>query len=247
MPPVMTNAFTLPEEVLLLGYAQSASGKVWSPAFDRAAGVARLLELMMRGRLVADPKTLELKIRDATPTGDPELDSSLATFSELTKRRLVPWTVVPNISSGSAFGYTQRLMNAGVLRVESVQRRWRRAVQAHRLVDPAVATSIQQRIATALAAPERTDLQTVMLVRIAAGTDGLCGAISPDSRPIRGHEGRTPDQMKRAQELPETFCELIDAGRVEDPRGTALACCKAVDQAVARIPSEYHLSDWGGG
>jgi hypothetical protein len=243
----MTSAFTLPEEVLLLGYRQSADGKLWKPAFDRATGVARLIELIMRRRIAADPKTLELRICDSTPTGDAELDRSLTSFSELTKSRIVPLTVVPTISTGSTVAYTQRLLRAGVVRVEMVQRRWRRPLEAHRIVTPAVTTSIQRRIEAALAAPEQADLQTVMLVRIAASTDRLCGAISPDSRTVGGLDGRTPDQMARARALPETFRALIDAGRVSDSSSTAVVCCEVVEQAVARIPAEYHLSDWGGG
>jgi hypothetical protein len=116
------------EAVLLLALDDdkgTLDSGVWMQ-IDSTLGGALLVDLALRGKLDVtgdaepglapngDPiKAGRVVIRDAVPTGDPELDAALERLAKVDGKK--PAAVVPVAAKGARVALTQRLVAAGVL------------------------------------------------------------------------------------------------------------------------------------
>ncbi|WP_344978848.1 GOLPH3/VPS74 family protein [Streptosporangium fragile] len=153
---------TIAEEVLLLAYDEREGRQlVSSTELDAAVGGAVLAELAVGGRIdLADRK---VTVRDGAPTGDEELDTTLARIVAEPKTRKPEWWVRRLTSAKLRRRLLSRLTERGVLGEE--QRRVLGIFPSTRYPerDPSVERGVRERVRDVLSGADPDERIAVLI------------------------------------------------------------------------------------
>ncbi|MGV9309577.1 GOLPH3/VPS74 family protein [Nonomuraea sp. NPDC004354] len=155
---------TIAEEVLLLAHSEEDGRQlIGSAELGAALGGAVLAELAVQDRIELSKKTVAVK--DATGTGDPDLDAALTRIAEDGKERKPAWWVSKIGTSKLKTRLLTKLADAGVLSQERGKvlgifptTRWPEA-------DGGVEAEVRERVANALAGAD-PEPRTAVLIAV---------------------------------------------------------------------------------
>ncbi len=162
---------SLPEEFLLLAYADDGTPLTDGTHLDNGLGGAVLLELALAGRV--DVKDKKVVVTDRQPLGDPLLDDALARVTaEERGRRPGHW--VTRFAKDTRPRVLDRLVANGVLTTEKDRVLWvfpRTKYPSAQGVEPAVETEARQRMRAALLTGGAVEPRTAALCSLVAATE----------------------------------------------------------------------------
>ena len=166
---------TLPEELLLLrAKGLSRPRHALSATVDRPLAAARLVELLLGGRIRVDIRrrgpvlTDAVHVIDPSPTGDPLLDDVVHRMASEGTRSCSYW--LRQASKGAEMAYWDRLVSRSLLRPAGLD--------AEPLVpDTAAVAATTARIRSVLADSVGADLRSLALVSLLVHTGSLFGVL----------------------------------------------------------------------
>jgi hypothetical protein len=169
---------SLPEEFLLLAYAEDGTPLTDGTHLDNGLGGALLLELALAGRVdVSDKRVVVL---DPSPTGDPLADEALARIAADKPRKPGHW--VTKLSKQARPRLLDKLVAEGVLTVEKDKVLWvfpRTKYPSANGEPPAVEVAARERMRAAVLGSGPVDPPTAALCALVAATE-LDRKVLPD-------------------------------------------------------------------
>jgi hypothetical protein len=161
----------LPEEFVLLAYRDDGTPVTDGMHLDNGLGGALLLELALAEKVdVVDKKVVVL---DATPTGDPLIDSALRQVAEDAKERK-PGHWITKFAEDARAQVLDQLVTEGVVRQEKDKVLWvfpRTRYPAAHGVEPVAETEARQRMVAAVSGSGPVEPRTAALCALVAATD----------------------------------------------------------------------------
>jgi hypothetical protein len=161
---------SLPEELVLLAYADDGSTELDRSTLDYGLGGALLLELTLAGRIESvDGKVV---VRDPSPTGDPLVDDALQQIVAVSRDR-GPGHWVSRLSRGVRQRVLDRLVADGILLRQEDKVLWvfpRTRFPAAGGVEAPVEIESRQRLWAAVAGSGPVEPRTAALCALAAAT-----------------------------------------------------------------------------
>jgi hypothetical protein len=162
---------SLPEEFLLLAYAEDGTPLVDGTRLDNGLGGAVLLELALAGRV--DVENKRVVVTDPEPGGDPLLDDGLAKIvAEARARRPGHW--VSKLAKDARPRVLEKLVAEEVLTVEQDKVLWvfpRKKYPSAGGVPPAVEVDARQRLRAAVVGSGEVEPRTAALCALVAATE----------------------------------------------------------------------------
>ncbi|MFU8875349.1 GOLPH3/VPS74 family protein [Micromonospora sp. SL4-19] len=172
------DPLTLADELVLLAYDDAGVNRLGRPALDHGLAGAVLVELALAQRVdLADDR---LVVRDPAPTGQPLLDTALATIGA-DRRRRSPKDWIPRLAKGLPDQVLAGLVAAGVLRREEDRVLGvfpRTRYPSPNAAEPPAEAAARQRMTAALMSDGAVDART-------AGLLALTRAVGLDRRLFR--------------------------------------------------------------
>jgi hypothetical protein len=169
---------SLPEEFLLLAYAEDGTPLTDGTHLDNGLGGALLLELALAGRVdVSDKRVVVL---DPSPTGDPLTDEALTRIAADKPRKPGYW--VTKLSKQARPRLLDKLVADGVLTVEKDKVLWvfpRTKYPSANGEPPAVEAAARERMRAAVLGSGPVDPPTAALCALVAATE-LDRKVLPD-------------------------------------------------------------------
>jgi hypothetical protein len=162
---------SLPEEFLLIAYADDGTPLTDGTHLDNGLGGAVLLELALAGRVdIADKKVI---VADRAPTGDPLLDAALTRIAdELKPRKPGHW--ISKLAKDARPLVLDKLVADGVLTMQKDRVLGlfpRTKFPSAYGVEPPVETDARQRMRAAVERSGEVDARTAALCALVAATD----------------------------------------------------------------------------
>jgi hypothetical protein len=162
---------SLPEEFLLIAYADDGTPLTDGTHLDNGLGGAVLLELALAGRVdIADKKVI---VADRAPTGDPLLDAALTRIAdELKPRKPGHW--ISKLAKDARPLVLGKLVADGVLTMQKDRVLGlfpRTKFPSAYGVEPPVETEARQRMRAAVERSGEVDARTAALCALVAATD----------------------------------------------------------------------------
>jgi hypothetical protein len=162
---------SLPEEFLLLAYADDGTPLTDGTHLDNGLGGAVLLELALAQRVDVEDK--KVVVIDRQPLGDPLLDEALARIAAEERGRK-PGHWVTKFAKETRPRVLDRLVADGVLTTEKDRVLWvfpRTKYPAANGVEPTVETEARQRMRAAVLAEGAVEERTAALCSLVAATE----------------------------------------------------------------------------
>lgn len=220
--PAMT--LTLPEELLLVALDDDKGSVHSSEAIDVGLAGARLLELTLAGRLEIEDK--RIVVRDASPTGDADLDDALELISASSKARK-PDHWVGKLKKGARDATLARLVDRGLVRPEEQKVLGVIPVTRHPAVDDRLEREIRGRVRQVLVHGAEPSERTGALVSLLHACDLVDDAVPKEDK---------RDAKRRAKEIAKG-----------EQVGKAVSTSVMATQAAVIAATTTASSDGGGG
>ncbi len=157
-------SLTIAEELLLLAHGDDGKRLIGSTELDRGVAGALIVELALAGRLAVEDN--RLVVRNASPTGDPELDAALHRIAEEDKRRKPKWWVEKLDSKQVNERVLTRLAERGVLREETHRILGFLPTTRYPAQDPGLESEVRERLYRAVMGADQPDDHTVALAAL---------------------------------------------------------------------------------
>lgn len=232
---------TIPEELLLLhtsllGNMSVRSLRATYALVNKPLAAARLIELVLVGRLTVESgrKRLlardDVVVRDATTTGDDLLDEVLERLTATDLHGCTYW--IKQFAEGAGAAYEDRLVAKALVRSDIS------GTADRHVADADAVSSVTARIRMVVAQPATADLRDVSLVELLAQTQSLFGLLhdaeSRPAGPVRGLRAqRRSDRL--AREALDQYKKSVPLAATSTPeeRNSTIAAATAVGRIAA--------------